>query len=146
MAFFLYISFFLLTFARNLENYGKLIKQEIIKAMGIMYYNPNPVPVEYTEEEMREKVLSYIDNIASEFSFKMLSNHIISSAIQDQKVKNASQTQYGSREMDPESSILLSKILWELIWSKKIFIIFGENPYSAHYTGDTRFVAIKLMD
>lgn len=114
-----------------------------MKIMGITYYNSNPVPVEYTEAEMREKVLSYISNVKCEFSFKNLSCYIVQMAIKEQKVKDAAYTQYSSSEMNPVSSILLSKILWELIWDRKIYIAFGENPYMAHYKGDTSFVVLK---
>ncbi len=108
--------------------------------MEITRLDSNPVPVEYTEEEMREKVLHYIDEVKEEFSFKVLSSYIINMAKKEQKVKDADHTQYSSsNEMNSTSSILLSKILWELIWDKKIFIAFGVNPYSTHYTGDTRF-------
>lgn len=111
--------------------------------MGITYYNSNPVPVEYTEEEMRERILVYINEKSGEFSFKTLSYYIIQTAIDEKKVKNAEHTQYSSNEMDPKSSILLSRILWELIWDKRIFIAFGENPYAPHYKGDVRFVPVK---
>ena len=111
--------------------------------MGITYYNSNPIPVEYTEEEMKAKVLNFIKDIKGEFSFRTLSNYIVQTAMNEQKVKDAAHTQYSSNEMDPSSSIQLSKILWELIWDKKVFIAFGDNPYKAHYAGDTRFVAIK---
>ena len=111
--------------------------------MRITYYNSNPVPVEYTEEEMKEKVLTFINDRKGEFSFRTLSNFIVQTAMNEQKVKDAAHTQYSSNEMDPLSSIQLSKILWELIWDKKVFIAFGENPYMAHYAGDTRFVAVK---
>ena len=111
--------------------------------MGITYYNLNPIPVEYTEEEMKEKVLNFIKEGNGEFSFRMLSDFIVQSAMSEQKVKDAAHTQYSSSEMDPLSSVQLSRILWELIWDKKVFIAFGENPYMAHYAGDTRFVAVK---
>ena len=111
--------------------------------MGITYYDSNPVPVEYKEHEMREKVLSFISEDRTEFTFKTLSDFIVQTAMKEQKVKNAAHTQYSSNEMDPMSSILLSKILWELIWDKRIIIAFGENPYVAHYAGDTRFVVMK---
>lgn len=75
-----------------------------------------------------------------EFSFKGLCYHIIEKAISDGKVRNASTTQYSSREMNPLSSIEVSKYLWNLLWDKKIYIAFGENPYAAHYNGDTRFI------
>lgn len=110
--------------------------------MGITYYNSNPVPVEYTEEEMRERVLRFIDDNKTEFSFKVLSSYMVQIAISERKVKDADHTVYSSSEMDPRSSIMLSKILWDLIWDKKIFIAFGENPYAAHYAGDTRFVTL----
>lgn len=111
--------------------------------MGITYYNSNPIPVEYTEGEMKKKVLDFIKNRNGEFSFKMLSNFIVQTAMNEQKVKDAANTQYSSNEMAPFSSIQLSKILWDLIWSKKIFIAFGDNPYMDHHAGDTRFVAVK---
>ena len=111
--------------------------------MRITYYNSNPVPVEYTEEAMKEKVLTFINDRNGEFSFRTLSNFIIQTAMNEQKVKDAAHTQYSSNEMDSLSSIQLSKILWELIWDKKVFIAFGENPYMAHYAGDIRFVVVK---
>jgi hypothetical protein len=111
--------------------------------MGITYYTSNPIPIEYTEEEMKKKVLEFIINVDGEFSFRSLSNFIVQTAMNEQRVKDAAHTQYSSDEMDPFSSILLSKILWGLIWDKKVFIAFGENPYMAHYVGDTRFVAVK---
>lgn len=110
--------------------------------MGITYFNTNPVPVEYTEEEMRVKVLNYLSQEIREFSFRTLSVFIVQTAINEQRVKDASCTQYSSNDMDPQSSIMLSRILWDLIWDKKIFIAFGENPYGAHYAGDTRFVLV----
>lgn len=110
--------------------------------MGITYYNSNPVPVEYTEVEMREIVLGYIYSSKTEFSFRNLSYYIVQKAIEEQKVKNASNTQYSSNEMDSISSIQLSKILWELIWDKKIYIAFGENPFVTRYKGDVRFVPV----
>ena len=111
--------------------------------MRITYYNSNPVPVEYTEEEMKEKVLAFIKNVEREFSFRTLSNFIVQTAMNEQKVNDAAHTHYSSNQMDALSSIQLSKILWDLIWDKKVFIAFGENPYMAHYAGDTRFVAVK---
>ena len=85
----------------------------------------------------------YLHENKGEFSFKTLSIYIVQTAIKENKVKNAAYTQYSSHEMNPLSSITLSKIIWELIWEKKIFIAFGDNPYTAHYAGDTRFVSMK---
>ena len=53
--------------------------------MGITYFNSNPVPVEYTEEEMREKILVYIKDTEREFSFKSLSVFLVHEAIKELK-------------------------------------------------------------
>lgn len=105
-----------------------------------MIYDSNPVPVTYTQEELSQVINDYIDGVSMEFSFKGLCYYIIEKAISEGKVRNASNTQYSSREMNSLSSIEVSKYLWQLIWDKKIYIAFGENPYAAHYKGDTRFI------
>lgn len=63
--------------------------------MGITYYDSNPVPVEYKEQEMREKVLSFISVDRNEFTFKTLSNYIVLTAIKEYKVKNVAQEKNG---------------------------------------------------
>lgn len=105
-----------------------------------MTYDPNPVPVTYTQEELRQVVDSYLKEVDTEFSFRGICSYIVDKAIKEGKVRDASHTKYSSREMSPLSAIEASKCLWEQIWDKKIFIAFGENPYAAHYSGDTRFV------
>lgn len=103
-------------------------------------YDSNPVPVTYTQEELRLVIDDYLNDVTLEFSFRGICSYIIDKAITEGKVPDASHTQYSSREMSPLSAIEVSKYLWELIWDKKIFIAFGENLYMAHYAGDTRFV------
>lgn len=106
-------------------------------------YDSNPVPVTYSQEEMKQVINDYLKDVTSEFSFRSLCSYIIDKAINEGKVRDAIHTQYSSRQMNPLSAIEVSKYLWELIWDKKIFIAFGENPYAAHYAGDTRFVVNK---
>ena len=106
-------------------------------------YDSNPVPVTYNKAELAKVIDDYLKNVTTEFSFRGLCSHIIDKAISDGKVRNSQNTQYSSRQMNPLSAIEVSRYLWELIWDKKIFIAFGENPYSAHYNDDTRFVINK---
>ena len=105
-----------------------------------MTYDSNPVPVTYTQEELRQVIDDYLKGVTTEFSFRGICSYIIDKAIKNGKVRDASHTQYSSREINPLSAIEVSKYLWELIWAKKIFIAFGDNPYAAHYSGDTRFI------
>ena len=108
-----------------------------------MTYDPNPVPVTYTQIELKQVIDDYLKDVNTEFSFQSLCSFIIGKAISEGKVRNASTTQYSSRQMNPLSAIEVSKYLWELIWDRKIYIAFGENPYAAHYNGDTRFIVNK---
>lgn len=105
-----------------------------------MTYDSNPIPVTYTHDELRQVIEDYLNDMTTEFSFRGLCSHIIDKAIAEGKVRDASSTQYSSCEMNPLSAVEVSKCLWELIWNKRIFIAFGENPYVARYAGDTRFV------
>jgi len=111
--------------------------------MNITYYSSNPVPVEYSEEEMKKVISDYLRSVKEEFSFHALSDYIVDRAIKEGKVANAASTQYSSNKMTPSSSIIVSKILWNYIWNQKVFIAFGENPYTANYKDDTRFVVVK---
>ena len=106
-------------------------------------YDSNPVPVTYTQAELEQVIDDFIKETSREFSFRRLCSHIIEKAISEKKVEKAETTQYSSREMNPLSSIEVSRYLWKLIWDKKIFIAFGENPYAPTYKNDTRFVINK---
>ena len=105
-----------------------------------MIYDSNPVPVTYDKGELSIVVDDYLKDVTTEFSFRSLCSYIIDRAIKEGKVRNAKNTQYSSSQINPLSAIEVSKYLWQLIWDKKIFIAFGENPYNAHYNGDTRFI------
>ena len=100
----------------------------------------NPVPITYSQEELKQVIEDYLKEVDTEFSFRGLCSYIVDKALKEGKVCDASHTQYSSREMSPLSAIEVSKCLWKLIWDKKIFIAFGENLYAARYAGDTRFV------
>lgn len=108
-----------------------------------MVYDSNPVPVTYTKEELASVIEEYLKDVTLDFSFRDLCYFIIEKAIIDGKVRDAKNTHYSSREMNPLSSIEVSKYLWNLIWEHKIMVAFGENPYAAHSRSDTRFIINK---
>lgn len=111
--------------------------------MPITVYDPNPVPVTYTNEELKIVVNDFLNSIETEFSFSRLSAYVLERAIIEKKVRNAETTQYSNRNLNPRVSIEVSRLLWELIWEKKIFIVFGNNPYIPQNTNDVRFMPNK---
>lgn len=102
-------------------------------------YDSNPVPVNYSFEELALVIDEYIKATTSEFTFKSICCYIVNKAISEGRVPDAEHTKYSSGEMDPISSIEVSRCLWNLIWDRKIIIAFGYNSYAGHTNGDTRF-------
>ena len=111
--------------------------------MPVTVYDPNPVPVTYTNEELKKVISDFVNDIDTEFSFTKLCIHIIDRAIREKKVRNADYTQYSNRNLNPRVSIEVSRVLWDFIWEKKIIIAFGDNPYIAQNSNDVRFMPIK---
>ena len=103
-----------------------------------MRYDSNPVTILFTEDEIRKLTMAYIEKANREFSYKSICAHILQKAKEEGKVPNASNTTYSSSELNPVSGSVVSKILWELIWDKKIYIVFGKNPYGGGYYDDIR--------
>ena len=103
-----------------------------------MTYDPNPVSLTYSEEELRTIIEQYISAQDYEFSYKSICHYVLDKAKQEGKVPNAGCTQYSSSELNPFSGIVVSRLLWEMIWEKKIFVAFGANPYQGGYPEDVR--------
>lgn len=68
-------------------------------------YDSNPVPVTYTQDELKQVVDNFLKDVTTEFSFRGLCSYIIDKAIKDGKVRNANNIQYSSRQMNPMSAI-----------------------------------------
>ena len=101
-------------------------------------YDPNPVCLTYSEDELRQLIGNYVQEQKGEFSYKSICVYILQRAKEEGKVPNANHTEYSSNELNPVSGRMVSKILWELIWKKQIFIVFGKNPYGGGYYDDVR--------
>ena len=56
------------------------------------------------------------------------------------KLKKEANTEYSEIEMLPSDATKISRILWQKIWDKEIFIDFNKNPYSSNYPNDTVFI------
>lgn len=101
--------------------------------------DPNPVPVTYDDQEIKKLIDKYLSDIDGEFSYLGVCHYIVNEAKRNNKVEGAPNTKYSSNEISISDGIRISKVLWEKIWNKEIFIAFGENKYRANYPGDTRF-------
>ena len=107
-----------------------------------MNYDANPVHVLYNNEELRDRILMVIEgrDKTTGITFVNLCYQIMQMAFQENQVKKADDTIVTSEELAPEEQVRVSRILWELIWDRKIFLLFGRSELLGLSNGEDRFV------
>ena len=103
------------------------------------------VPVTYDDQELLNLIEKKLSTRNEEFSFQQLCHYVVNEAKRNGRVEGAPTIRYSSSDISISDGIRISKILWEKIWNKEIFIAFGENPYRAHYNGDIRFIKFSKV-
>lgn len=103
-------------------------------------YGITPLAVSYTDVELKNKISNFIDLSDYEVTYKQLCNYILNEAKKEGKLKKEANTEYSEIEMLPSDATKISRILWQKIWDKEIFIDFNKNPYSSNYPNDTVFI------
>ena len=94
-----------------------------------MNFDANPVHVLYDYESLKHIVQVSIernDNISGT-TFVSLCNKIRQQAIRDRALADLENTVYTSEVLAPEDQVRVSRMLWELIWEHKIFLLFGRS-------------------
>ena len=107
-----------------------------------MKYDSNPVRLLYNNEELRDRILMIIEgrDKTTGITFVNLCYQIIQMAFQENKVRKPDDTIITSEELAPEEQVRVSRILWELIWNHKVFLLFGRSELLGLSNGEDRFV------
>ena len=107
-----------------------------------MKYDTNPVHLIYENEELRDRILMIIEgrDKTTGITFVNLCYQIIQIGFQENKVMIPADTIITSEELAPEEQVRVSRILWELIWDRKIFLLFGRSDLLGLSNGEDRFV------
>ena len=107
-----------------------------------MNYDANPVRVLYNNEELRDRILMIIEgrDKTTGITFVSLCYQVIQLGFQENKVKKPEGVIMTSEELAPEEQVHVSRILWELIWDHKIFLLFGRSELLGLSNGEDRFV------
>lgn len=94
-----------------------------------MTYDPNPVPIHFTDHEIDFNIRDIIANLNSgdTISYKNLCSQIIELARSNNKL--TPDTQYSSNELSYCDQIRVCRFLWELILEKKVYTVFGNSPF-----------------
>lgn len=106
-----------------------------------MNYDSNPVQVLFDNENLKQRLLALVEsnNSPSGTTFVNLCYQIRQQAITDHAVKNPGTT-YTNDELAPEDQARISRLLWELIWDHKIYLLFGRSSLLGLSNGEDRFV------
>lgn len=107
--------------------------------------DPNPVPITYTYSELDTIISKFISDSKIEFNFNELCFFIVNKAKEENKVKDSEHVVYSSSELSSSDSIHVSRILWDYIWNKEIFIAFGDSKYRSCTQGNTRFFKTSII-
>ena len=107
-----------------------------------MKYDSNPVHLLYDNEELRDRILMIIEgrDKTTGITFVNLCYQVIQMGFQENKVMIPEDTIITSEELAPEEQVRVSRILWELIWDHKIFLLFGRSDLLGLSNGEDRFV------
>ena len=107
-----------------------------------MNFDSNPIHVLYDNETLKHLVLVIISNndSLSGTTFLNLCHQVKQQAIRDKAIADLENTVYTSEQRAPEDQVRVSRVLWELIWDKKVFLLFGRSPLLGLSNGEDRFV------
>lgn len=108
-----------------------------------MNYDANPVQLSYNNEELKERINMVMDSRdhTTGITFVNLCYQLVQMAFQEHRVKKADENvTLTSEELAAEDQVRVSRILWELIWSQKIFLLFGRSELLGLSNGEDRFV------
>lgn len=108
----------------------------------IMNFDANPVHVLYDNESLKHLVEVIIErnNNISGTTFVNLCHQIRQQAIRDRALADLENTVYTSEILAPEDQVRVSRMLWELIWEHKVFLLFGRSELLGLSNGEDRFV------
>ena len=108
-----------------------------------MNYDSNPVQLLFSNEELKERinmVMSSRDHTKG-ITFVNLCYQLIQIAFQEHRVKkDDDNTTIISEELSADDQVRVSRILWELIWDHKVFLLFGRSELLGLSNGEDRFV------
>ena len=104
----------------------------------------------YEDEELRVKINGYIQSQKKEgyFTYLKLCNYLLKTALEEGKVpERRLDTYYESPALTAKEYQRVSKLVWELIWAKKVYIDFYKNEYvSLMSNNDTTFGITNEFD
>lgn len=129
--------FFLLYLSNKLNIGNRKTKQ-----LYTMNIDANPVHILYDNNKLRDVIMMVMEGRENTLgiTFVNLCYQILQLAEQEKMVQDSGVVIHTSNEIAPEDQVRVSRVLWELIWDHKVFLLFGRSPLLGLSNGEDRFV------
>lgn len=113
-------------------------------AIQITVFGESHFELKYTDEDIRNIIDRYIQDLKSRekyyFTYYTICKWILDEAIKNEAAKNFDpHTYYEIPIMSRKEYTRVSRLLWEFILEKKLFVDFFDNHSITRYDNDTTF-------
>ena len=110
----------------------------------VTQYGESRFGLQYEDEELKSVINAFIQAQRKEkdyyFTYYTLCRHIMLLADKENKLKGKeANTYYQQPNLSPKEYTRISRLIWDFILDKKIFVDFSNNAYIPHYENDTVF-------
>lgn len=114
----------------------------------ITVYGDHQFDLKYEDKELLEIIEKYICDKKTHgemyFTYYTLCRFILYKAKEDNKLEGVdSNTYYESPNISQKELTRISRLLWDLILDRKIFVDFSNNAYMAHIGGNDTVIGIR---
>jgi len=97
--------------------------------MGTYVFGTTNIPLTYTDQELTQKVKKMVNDMPTTFTFQNLCQQILVAADKEGKLRKEPETEYSTIHLTTNDIMNISKILWEMIWERTLYIVFDAYPY-----------------
>jgi hypothetical protein len=105
--------------------------------MLIYTFGTSRLPMKYSDSELSEVIQRIFKTVSTSIPFSQLCSQIIDVALKENKLAVDGNVQYAKIEVTQEDGCRISRVLWDLIWNRKIYIDFhssqGSNGFNEFY-------------
>ena len=108
----------------------------------IVQYGEYPLPMSYDDSELDgliEKYIAVKKAKEGSFNYRDICIFLFRTALNEGRLNKEDDTIYNNPIMTRLDAERVSRLLWQRIWDKKIFIHFNEEQFGAHYPNSIRF-------
>ena len=96
--------------------------------MGIYRFGTSNLPLTYSFQELEQKISKMVTEMPSSFTFQQICGHVLQMADKEGRIQKAPSTEYSTIHLTSNDVQTISRILWNMIWEKKLFIVFDAYP------------------